>query len=147
MYFNSYVLDFEENMIKPVKFLQPTIYMTEKARTVMKHKHDDAVLHLGLSALQEMALPKEAIKPGFWQNLFNVKRNTTKLSYIIDVDKNKNFTLAAQRRVNKFVFKGQSVNIDFYKMAFSKEAVLNAILEAKKSVLVRLSALQDYLRS
>lgn len=134
-------------MIKPIRFLQPKFHITQQARNVMQMRHDDSMIYLGLSALQKGVLGESKSKLSFLQKLLNKKRNTTELSYILDVDKDKNFTLLAKRRIGELMITGDAVSLDFKKIVFSKDEVVKTILNAKKGILDQLSKLNNYLKS
>ena len=134
-------------MIKPIRFLQPKFHITQQARNVMQMRHDDSMIYLGLSALQKGVLGESKSKSSFLQKLLNKKRNTTELSYILDVDKDKNFTLLAKRRIGELMITGDAVSLDFKKIVFSKDEVVKTILNAKKGILDQLSKLNNYLKS
>ena len=134
-------------MIKSIRFLQPKFHITQQARNVMQMRHDDSMIYLGLSALQKCVLGESKSKSSFLQKLLNKKRNTTELSYILDVDKDKNFTLLAKRRIGELMITGDAVSLDFKKIVFSKDEVVKTILNSKKGILDQLSKLNNYLKS
>lgn len=133
-------------MIKPIKYLPTVFKITPKAQALLRKRHDNDLLFLGCSAIQETINSDNNAKKTFLTKIKSMFGPTTRLHVYLDANENKKFVLSTFRRVNQYNLLGKDVVIDLEQIAMSKKMLTRALLESKEGILENLAFLKNLIK-